>query len=62
MTEPLTVIGTPVSPYVRKVLAVLELKGLSWRIDPLVPFLGNDAFTRPRGQIVGRGFPRHGAV
>ena len=46
MTEPLTVIGTPVSPYVRKVLAVLELKGLAWRIDPLVPFLGNDAFTR----------------
>ena len=46
MTAPLTVIGTPVSPYVRKVLAVLELKGLAWRIDPLVPFLGNDTFTR----------------
>lgn len=46
MTAPLTVIGTPVSPYVRKVLAVLELKGLHYRIDPLVPFLGNDDFTR----------------
>jgi glutathione S-transferase len=46
MTAPLTVIGTPVSPYVRKVLAALELKGLAWRIDPLVPFLGNDQFTR----------------
>lgn len=46
MTEPLTIIGTPVSPYVRKVLAVLALKGLPWRIDPLVPFLGNDEFTR----------------
>ncbi len=46
MNEPLTIIGTPVSPYVRKVLAALELKGLPWRIDPLVPFLGNDAFTR----------------
>ncbi len=46
MTAPLTVIGTPVSPYVRKVLAVLELKGLPYRLDPLVPFLGNDEFTR----------------
>ena len=46
MTAPLIVIGTPVSPYVRKVLAVLALKGLPFRIDPLVPFLGNDAFTR----------------
>jgi len=46
MTAPVTIIGTPVSPYVRKVLAVLELKGVPWRIYPLVPFLGNDAFTR----------------
>lgn len=46
MSAPVTIIGTPVSPYVRKVLAVLELKGLPYRIDPLVPFLGNEAFTR----------------
>ena len=26
MSEPVTVIGSPVSPYVRKVLALLELK------------------------------------
>lgn len=46
MSPPVTIIGTPVSPYVRKVLAVLALKGVPYRIDPLVPFLGTDAFTR----------------
>ena len=41
-----TIIGSPVSPYVRKVLAVLGLKGVSYAIDPLVPFLANDAFAK----------------
>ena len=43
---PLTVIGSYVSPYVRKVLAVLELKRLAYRIDPIVPFMGDDRFSR----------------
>lgn len=40
------VIGSFVSPYVRKVLACLELKGLAYEIDPITPFFGNDAFER----------------
>ncbi len=43
---PLTVIGSFVSPYVRKVLAALELKGLEYRVDPITPFFGNDEFER----------------
>ena len=42
----LTVIGSFVSPYVRKVLACLELKGLDYEIDPITPFFGNDEFSR----------------
>lgn len=41
-----TIIGGPVSPYVRKVLAVCALKGVPVRIDPIVPFFGNEEFTR----------------
>jgi glutathione S-transferase len=40
-----TVIGSFVSPYVRKVLACLELKGLDYEVDPITPFFGNDEFT-----------------
>ena len=40
------VIGNYVSPYVRKVLVCMELKGLDYRIDPIAPFIGNDAFER----------------
>jgi glutathione S-transferase len=46
MTQSLQVIGSYLSPYVRKVLAVLHLKGLTYEIDPIVPFYGNDAFSR----------------
>jgi glutathione S-transferase len=42
----LTVIGSFVSPYVRKVLACLELKGLDYAVDPITPFFGNDEFSR----------------
>jgi glutathione S-transferase len=42
----LTVIGSFVSPYVRKVLACLELKGLDYEVDPITPFFGNDEFSR----------------
>jgi glutathione S-transferase len=40
------VIGSYLSPYVRKVLACLDLKGLAYEIDPIVPFMGDDRFTR----------------
>ncbi|HWJ07444.1 MAG TPA: glutathione S-transferase family protein [Steroidobacteraceae bacterium] len=43
---PLTVIGSYVSPFVRKVLVCLELKQLHYRIDPIVPFFGDDAFSQ----------------
>ena len=33
-----TIIGSPVSPYVRKVLAVCEMKGIAYRLDPIVHF------------------------
>ena len=38
------IIGSFVSPYVRKVLACLELKGIGYRVDPITPFFGNDEF------------------
>jgi glutathione S-transferase len=40
------IIGSYVSPYVRKVLAGLHLKGLDYEIDPITPFFGNDEFER----------------
>ncbi|MGO9607987.1 MAG: glutathione S-transferase family protein [Candidatus Binataceae bacterium] len=40
------IIGSPLSPYVRKVLVVLDLKGIPYEIDPIVPFSGNDRFSR----------------
>ena len=40
------IIGSFVSPYVRKVLAVIHLKGLDYEIDPITPFFGNDEFRR----------------
>jgi glutathione S-transferase len=46
VTQRLRIIGNYISPYVRKVLACLELKGLEYEIDPIAPFVGNDEFTR----------------
>ena len=40
------IIGSFVSPYVRKVLGVMHLKGLGYEIDPITPFFGNDEFRR----------------
>ena len=41
----LTVVGNYISPYVRKVLICLDLKGLDYRIDPITPFVGDDRFS-----------------
>jgi glutathione S-transferase len=46
MTRRLRIIGSYVSPYVRKVLACLNLKGLAYEIDPITPFFGSDEFER----------------
>src|SRR6478672_10720308 len=46
MTQPLTIIGSYVSPYVRKVLACMNLKGLPYEVDPITPFFGNEDYER----------------
>ena len=43
---PVTVVGSYISPYVRKVLVCLDLKGVPYEIDPIVPFFGSDEFSR----------------
>ena len=40
------IIGSYLSPYVRKVLVALELKGLPYEIDPIVPFMGDENLLR----------------
>ena len=44
--EPVTIVGNPVSPYVRKVLAACAMKGVEVRLDPMVGLMGNDDFDR----------------
>jgi glutathione S-transferase len=44
MTSPVHIVGSYISPYVRKVLAVLHLKNVPYTIDPIVPFFGGDRF------------------
>jgi glutathione S-transferase len=46
MAQPFRIIGSFVSPYVRKVLACCELKGLTYEVDPITPFFGGDEFER----------------
>ena len=40
------IIGSYVSPYVRKAVACLALKGLDYEIDPITPFFGDEEFGR----------------
>jgi glutathione S-transferase len=42
----ITVIGSYISPYVRKVLVFLETKGIAYEIDPIAPFVGGEAFAK----------------
>lgn len=39
-------IGNHVSPYARKALIALDLKGVDYEVDPIVPFYGTDEFTK----------------
>lgn len=43
---PVTVVGSYISPYVRKVLVCLDLKGIPYEIDPIIPFYGGPEFGR----------------
>lgn len=45
LSTPATIIGGPASPYVRKVLAVCEAKGVPYQLDPILPFFGDDRFS-----------------
>jgi glutathione S-transferase len=44
MPAPVRIVGSYLSPYVRKVLVVLHLKGVPYQIDPIVPFFGDERF------------------
>lgn len=44
--KPVLIVGSYLSPYVRKVLVCLELKGIVYEVDPIVPFLGDDRFSK----------------
>ena len=46
MAKLVRIIGSYVSPYVRKVLACVALKGRDYEIDPITAFYGNDEFER----------------
>lgn len=40
------IIGALPSPYIRKVMAICTLKGVPFEIDPVIPFYGNDDFSK----------------
>jgi len=46
VSAPIRIVGSYLSPFVRKVLACLDLKGLAYQIDPIPPSFGDDRFTQ----------------
>jgi glutathione S-transferase len=46
MTDRVQIVGSYLSPYVRKVLVFLDLKGIPYEIDPIIPFMGGDRFSK----------------
>jgi glutathione S-transferase len=44
MSASVQIIGSYLSPYVRKVLVTLGIKGIPYEIDPIVGFMGDDRF------------------
>lgn len=46
LAQPVRIVGSFLSPYVRKVLYSLEAKGVPYAVDPIVPFYGDDEFSR----------------
>ena len=45
MPDRVRIIGSYLSPYVRKVLVTLAVKGVPYEIDPIIPFMGDDRFS-----------------
>jgi len=45
MADRVRIIGSYLSPYVRKVLVCLHIKGIAYEIDPIIPFMGDDRFS-----------------
>jgi glutathione S-transferase len=43
---PVKIVGSYISPYVRKVLVCLAFKKIEYQIDPIIPFMGDDRFSR----------------
>jgi glutathione S-transferase len=46
MADPVSIIGSYLSPYVRKVLVCLDRKRIPYRIDPIIPFMGDERFSK----------------
>jgi len=46
VAAPVQIIGSYLSPYVRKVLVCLDLKGIAYAIDPIIPFMGDERFSQ----------------
>src|SRR5881397_2874380 len=46
MDDRVRVIGNYLSPYVRKVLVFLHLKRIPYEIDPIIPFMGDERFSK----------------
>lgn len=46
MQPPVRILGSYISPYVRKVLVVLDIKDIPYEIDPIVAFYADDEFTK----------------
>ncbi|HVP30060.1 MAG TPA: glutathione S-transferase family protein [Myxococcota bacterium] len=46
MAAPVKIVGSYLSPYVRKVLVALHLKGVAYEIDPIIPFMGDERFSK----------------
>jgi glutathione S-transferase len=44
--QPVQIIGSYLSPYVRKVLVFLHVKKIPYQIDPIVPFFGDARFSK----------------
>ena len=44
--KPVLIVGSYLSPYVRKVLVCLEAKGIPYEVDHFAPFFGDDRFTK----------------
>lgn len=42
----INIIGSPISPYVKKILTLLNMKGVPFAVDPITPFFGDDRFSK----------------